>query len=530
MLKEYLKKCNIFGGLILRNQIVIYRYLIFKRALWCFLLFLALSNSLFAQNESDILIFDFPSSDPWESPLDEQYSGFYFSTPSFLQPTIEYDPESKLYSVEHENNGLRLSNSSYLTFDEYNDYNIQKSISEYWKEKTASPKLNEGNQNKGPLSIDIGGEIFDKIFGNSTVDIRPQGSAELIFSVKHNKTQNNALPLDRQSNTSFDFKQKIQMNVIGKIGDKLQLNTNYNTEAIFDFDNKIKLEYEGEEDEIIKKIEIGNVGLPLNGTLISGSQSLLGLKTQLQFGRATVTTIISQQKSNSKVIDVEGGAQTTEFDIYADQYEANKHFFLSHYFREQYNEAMSNLPFISSPINITKIEVWVTNKTGTVENNRNLLAFLDLGESALGMYNATLFSDNADQSFPDNDNNTLYQQMLSEGINLRNINQVNSIFNSSSYPNFLGSQDYEKLERARLLSPTEYTFHPQLGYISLNSVIGPDEVLAVAYQYTVGNEIYQVGEFSSNGPSAPSSLYVKLLKNLSFSPLLPNWDLMMKNI
>jgi cell surface protein SprA len=193
-------------------------------------------------------------------------------------------------------------------------------------------------------------------------------------------------------------------------------------------------------------------------------------------------------------------------------------------------KAMSNLPFISSPINITKIEVWVTNKTGTVENNRNLLAFLDLGESASDMYNTTLFSDNADQSFPDNDNNTLYQQMLSEGINLRNINQVNSIFNTSNYPDFLGSQDYEKLERARLLSPTEYTFHPQLGYISLNSVIGPDEVLAVAYQYTVGNEIYQVGEFSSNGPSAPSSLYVKLLKNLSFSPLLPNWDLMMKNI
>ena len=213
------------------------------------------------------------------------------------------------------------------------------------------------------MSIDIGGEIFDKIFGNSTVDIRPQGSAELIFSVKHNKTENNALPIDKQSNTSFDFKQKIQMNVIGKIGDKLQLNTNYNTEAIFDFDNKIKLEYEGEEDEIIKKIEIGNVGLPLNGTLISGSQSLLGLKTQLQFGKATVTSIFSQQKSNSKIIDVEGGAQTTEFDIYADQYETNKHFFLSHYFKERYNDAMSQLPFINSPINITKIEVWVTNNT-----------------------------------------------------------------------------------------------------------------------------------------------------------------------
>ena len=503
---------------------------IHKQALWCFFLFLVLSKFSFSQSTNDSLIFQLPESQSWDNPLDEPSSGFYLSTPSNLQPQLEYDPETKLYSVEQNINGFRLSNPTFLSSEEYDNYNSKQSIVDYWKEKTSNPSLSRDNVNKGPLSIDIGGEIFDKIFGNSTVDIRPQGSAELIFSIKHNKTENNALPIDKQSNTSFDFKQKIQMNVIGKIGDKLQLNTNYNTEAIFDFDNKIKLEYEGEEDEIIKKIEIGNVGLPLNGTLISGSQSLLGLKTQLQFGRATVTTIFSQQKSNSKVIDVSGGAQTTDFDIYADQYETNKHFFLSHYFKSRYNEAMSQLPFINSPVNITKIEVWVTNKTGTIEDTRNILAFLDLGESQADMYNTNLFSDNADFSYPDNDNNTLYQQMLAEGTDLRNINQVNSIFNATSYPDFLGSQDYEKLERARLLSPTEYTFHPQLGFISLNSVIGPDEVLAVAFQYTIGNELYQVGEFSSNGPSAPSSLYVKLLKNLSFSPLLPNWDLMMKNI
>ena len=482
------------------------------KAILCFWWFLTLSQGAMAQAPSDSLIFDIPTTQSWQSPLQTPSSGFYLSEPSFLEPTIEYDPESKLYSVEQSNNGFRLSNPTYMTFEEFTDYNVNQSLQDYWKEKTANPSLSNEKQNKGPLSIDIGGKVFDKIFGNSTVDIRPQGSAELIFSVKHNKTENNALPIDKQSNTSFDFKQKIQMNVIGKIGDKLQLNTNYNTEAIFDFDNKIKLEYEGEEDEIIKKIEIGNVGLPLNGTLITGSQSLLGLKTQLQFGRATITTIISQQKSNSKVIDVEGGAQTTDFDIYADQYEANKHFFLSHYFKKNYDQAMAKLPFISSSVNITKIEVWVTNKTGTVENNRNILAFLDLGESFDDMYNTSLFSDNVDFSYPDNDNNTLYQQMLAEGIDLRNINQVNSILGAGSYPNFIGSQDYEKLERARLLSPNEYTFHPQLGYVSLNSAIGPDEVLAVAYQYSIGNDLYQVGEFSSNGPAAPSSLYVKLLK------------------
>ena len=503
---------------------------IHKQALRCFFLFLVLSKFSFSQSTNDSLIFKMPENNLWDNPLENVNSGFYLNHPNNLQPKLEYDPETKLYSVEQKINGFRLSNPTFLSYEEYNNYNSKQSILDYWKEKTSNPSLSGDITNKGPLSIDIGGEIFDKIFGNSTVDIRPQGSAELIFSIKHNKTENNALPIDKQSNTSFDFKQKIQMNVIGKIGDKLQLNTNYNTEAIFDFDNKIKLEYEGDEDEIIKKIEIGNVGLPLNGTLISGSQSLLGLKTQLQFGRATVTSIFSQQKSNSKVIDVEGGAQTTEFDIYADQYETNKHFFLSHFFKSRYNEAMSQLPFINSPVNITKIEVWVTNKTGTIEDTRNILAFLDLGEAQADMLNTLIFNDNADFSYPDNDNNTLYQQMLAEGEALRNINQVNSIFGSSSYPNFLGSQDYEKLERARLLSPTEYTFHPQLGYISLNNIIGPDEVLAVAFQYTIGNELYQVGEFSSNGPSAPSSLYVKLLKNLSFSPQLPNWDLMMKNI
>ncbi len=420
---------------------------IYRILICCFVCFLMVSNS-YSQSTNDSLIFQLPQNNPWDNPLAFRTSGLYLKSPSNIKPKFEFDAEKKLYSLENNINRFRISNPTYFSFKEYENYFSKLSILDYWKVKTSNPSINEENTNKGPLSIDIGGEIFDKIFGNSTVDIRPQGSAELIFSVKHNKTENNALPIDKQSNTTFDFKQKIQMNVIGKIGDKLQLNTNYNTEAIFDFDNKIKLEYEGEEDEIIKKIEIGNVGLPLNGTLISGSQSLLGLKTQLQFGRATVTTIFSQQKSNSKVIDVEGGAQTTDFDIYADQYETNKHFFLSHYFKSRYNDAMSQLPFINSPVNITKIEVWVTNKTGTVDDTRNILAFLDLGESQNDMFNTFLFSDIVDFSYPDNNNNTLYQQMLDEGESLRNINQVNSIFNDVSYPNFLGSQDYEKLERA----------------------------------------------------------------------------------
>jgi cell surface protein SprA len=466
----------------------------------------------------------------WESPIDQEESPLFLSTPSLLQPTVTYDVSTEQYQIEQSVGGFQLKNPSYLTFKEYDDYQIKRGIREYWKEKTASKKLSSETATSGPLSIDIGGEALDKIFGNSTVDIRPQGSAELIFSLQRNKTSNPSLTVDRQKNTSFNFEQKIQMNVLGKIGDKLQLTTNYNTEATFDFDNKVKLEYTGYEDEIIKKIEIGNVGLPLNGTLITGSQSLLGVKTELQFGRARVTTIFSQQKSKAKVIDVAGGAQTTDFDVYADQYEESKHFFLAHHFKEQYDNALSQLPFINSAVNITKVEVWVSNKTGTTNNTRNILAFLDLGELGPNMSQPLLFPEDIPGVYPDNSRNTLYATMLNEGDDLRNINQVSSIFGSSAYSDFQGAQDYEKLERARLLDASEYSLHSQLGYISLNSKLGPDEVLAVAYEYTVGNNTYQVGEFTSDGPTAPSSLYVKLLKNTNFSPSVPNWDLMMKNI
>jgi len=350
------------------------------------------------------------------------------------------------------------------------------------------------------------------------------------------------LPEEQRKTTSFDFQEKIQMNVIGKIGDKLKLTTNFNTESTFDFENQMKLEYTGYEDEIIKKIEVGNVSLPLNGTLITGSQSLFGFKTQLQFGRTTITGILSQQKSTTSEIEVSGGAQTSEFDVYADQYEANKHFFLAHYFKDNYDIALENLPFVNSSINITKIEVWVTNKIGTTNDTRNIVSFLDLGENSQNIHNSTFVTAQGGwgqyDQYPVMGNpatnppyqyasNNLYQNLV-ENYNIRNINDVNSVLNTGL--GIFNGQDYEKLERARKLSESEFTAHNQLGYISLNQALNNDEVLAVAFQYTIGDKTFQVGELSSTGPNSPDALIVKLLKGTNFTPSFPNWHLMMKNI
>ena len=479
---------------------------------------LVASVNVLGQSASDTTL-AFPFSDAHSG-------GMFMNTPPNIKYSVVYDPLTNTYVVQHKIGTLDYGEPKIMSFYDYQQYIQNKSVKDYWNMRS---KERTGNQTSvfGLPKLFIPGKSFDRVFGGNSVDIRPQGSAELIFGLKINRIDNPSLTEEQRRTVSFDFQEKIQMNVIGKIGEKLKLTTNFNTESTFDFENQMKLEYTGSEDEIIKKIEVGNVSLPLNGTLITGSQSLFGFKTQLQFGRTTITGILSQQKSTKSEIEVSGGAQKSEFDIYADQYEANKHYFLAHYFKDQYDEALKNLPFINSGINITKIEVWVTNKTGTTNDTRNIVSFLDLGETNGNIYN-TSFSFSNGGNLPDNNAaNDLFNKLTTTYSGIRNINEVNSVLDANLMSN---GTDYEKLERARKLSESEYSFNSQLGYISLNQALNNDEVLAVAFQYTIGSETFQVGELSTTGPTAPDALILKLLKGTNFTPSLPNWDLMMKNI
>ena len=482
--------------------------------------------------QSTFAVIDSTNSSDLNYPFNQNQSGgLFLNKPSnFVQQTI-YSTRFNNYSITNKIGTFSLGNSTFLSFEQFWKRDLEEKNKNYWLSKKTNQQSKNIFSSRLP-KLYIPGQTFDRIFGGNSVDIRPQGSAELIFGLKTNRLDNPSLPEEQRKTTSFDFQEKIQMNVIGKIGEKLKLTTNFNTESTFDFENQMRLEYTGSEDEIIKKIEVGNVSLPLNGTLITGSQSLFGFKSQLQFGRTTITSILSLQKSTTSEVEVSGGAQTNEFDIYADQYEANKHFFLTQFFKEQYDLSLRNLPFVNSPINITKLEVWITNKTGTTNDTRNIVAFLDLGETNNNIYN-TSFTQFLGGDYPDNSTNSMYDNLINNYSGIRDINQVNNVLGPLASPQtffFENGRDYEKLERARKLNPNEYSYHPQLGYISLNQSLNNDEVLAVAFQYTLGNQTYQVGELTLDGPTAPNSLIVKLIKGTAFSPNLPNWDLMMKNI
>lgn len=453
--------------------------------------------------------------------------GLFLKKPSNIRSEIEYDPETDRYIFREKIGDLDIRPPSYLSVDEYLQYDIEHSVREYWNQRAAG--VEPGTDASFMPQFNVGGEAFDKIFGSNTINITPQGSAELIFKFNMSRIDNPTLSEKLRKTPSFDFDERIQMNVAGTIGDKLELGVNYNTEATFEFENKTKLEYEGDEDEILKKIEAGNVTLPLSGSLITGSQSLFGLKTEMQFGKLTVTNVFSQQKGETSVIEVQGGAQVNDYELYVDEYEANKHFFLAQYFYENYDNALKNLPVINSGITINKIEVWVTNKSGNYDNARNVVAFLDLAEPS----SDRLLNDQIDVApgarFPANESNDLYNDLL----NLDGARDIGTIANSVS--NFKGSmttgRDFEKIENARLLTQREYTLHPKLGYISLNTSLNSDEILAVAFEYTVNGKTYRVGELSnSSGVTEPDALVLKLLKGTNLTPSLPNWRLMMKNI
>ena len=451
------------------------------------------------------------------------HSPLYLNNPSNMTTTVEYDPSSHSY-VSITRIGSVVINRHYMTFAEYQDYHMRQLMNNFWKQK-----LDENNYDDESLLSKIPGfsEISRKIeslLDKPEIEITPSGSADLTLQVINNFTDNPSYDESRRSVTNFDFDENIQLSLHVKIGDFIETDINWNTQATFDFENQIKLKYEGKEDDILQLLEAADISFPLNTTLIKGSQRLFGFHSKLKFGKLTVDAVASQKETSTENMQVQGGASAQEFEIRADEYEENRHYFISQYFYDNYNKAMSTLPVVNSNIKIIRIEVWRTNIGAAVTNNRNILALTDLGEknpSSPGVYGGTSVMPNMQTS------NNLLQLINTSAV--RNINSVSSYMEGLG---FSGGTDYEKVESARLLQSNEYTFNSQLGFITLSQPLANDQILAVAFQYQVIGDttVYQVGELTTDGVNDPNTLIVKLLKSSAVNSRSPLWKLMMKNV
>lgn len=450
--------------------------------------------------------------------------------PENVQTTIEYDLRTNTYVVKTKLGDMVIGTPMTLTPEEYQDYSLQQSLRSYFRQKNEEEYQKATNKefNLTDMQFDLG--PAERIFGPGGVRVKTQGSAELTMGMKMTNQKNPSLPESQRKRAFFNFDESVQLNMQASVGTKVNFGMNYNTETSFDFDSKqLKLAYTGEEDEIIKSLEAGNVSMTTSNSLINGGAALFGMKADLQFGKLRVNALFAQQNSESKTVSSKGGVQTKPFEISVDSYDENRHFFLSHYFYDHFDESMKNLTYISTPVLITRIEVWVTNKQSNYDQARNIVAFSDLAEPQTIHNNSIMTTGANPNGIPYNTANSLYTTLVQQYAEARDISRVTQVLGSSGQ--FEGSVDFEKVESARLLSESEYTLNKQLGYISLKSQLQPDEVLGVAFSYTYGGKTYQVGEFSTDNSSSPAScLYIKLLKGTTVSPSMPFWKLMMKNI
>ncbi|WP_420385605.1 cell surface protein SprA [Roseivirga sp.] len=470
----------------------------------------------------------YPFGDPlFRKPLS---SPFLFNNSEFYNRNYQVDTSRNIITSEEVGTSF-IRPPAYVPFNLALQKKIEEGNRAFFRERSKARDGESAVSNRGRLIPPIAlNPFFDRLFGGDQILINTNGTVQLDFGGRFQRVDNPAIPIRQQRNGTFEFNQNIQMSLDGTIGTKMKINANFNNNNSFDFENTLKVDFSGLESDIVKTLEIGNVSLPIANSLITGGQNLFGFKTQLQFGRLYVTALAASQRGTSESIEVEGGVQRNEFEVRASDYDENRHFFLGHFFRNNYENWLRSIPSVISGLQVSRVEVYVLNRNNNTQTLRNFAAFMDLGEGEVIFQDGNNFIGNGNPNSPtSNDANSLFQNLQSNP-DLRRPDQVSSIL-EEQYSLEKG-QDFVRVTGARKLDPAEYYFNRELGFISLSRQLQNDEVLAVSFEFNYQGRRYKVGEMTEDyqGRSEDDIIFLKMLRPSKINTQVPTWDLMMKNI
>ncbi|HZY82553.1 MAG TPA: cell surface protein SprA [Cyclobacteriaceae bacterium] len=461
-------------------------------------------------------------------------SPFFLKDPASMKTNLEIDT-GRNYSIHEKMGNVYYRAPSSMSFRDFNQNQSRSILKEYWQNRSKALDGESAVSSRNLIPRIYVSPVLDRIFGGSYVEIIPRGFVTLDFGASFQNIKNPAIPLRQQRNGGFEFDQQISLSVVGKIGEKLAVTTNFDNNNSFDFQNNMKVEYTGFKEDILKKLELGNVSLPLNNSLITGAQNLFGVKAQMQFGKLFVTTIATTQRGKQNSIQVagstSGASQGRPFEVVGSNYDDNRHFFLSQYFRDNFEKWLGNLPQVTSGVTITRVEVYLMNRQNDTQTLRNVVGFMDMGE---GDPYSTALTGRGSIVPSQNAANNLFALLREKNVT-RLADNVNSELEALR---FKAGTDFEKITSARKLAPTEFTFHKELGYITLSRKLQNDEALAVAFEYSINGQNYKVGELTDDysNLSEDAVIFLKLLRPKKVSvkdatgKIIPTWNLMMKNI
>ncbi|HNS72660.1 MAG TPA: cell surface protein SprA, partial [bacterium] len=263
---------------------------------------------------------------------------------------------------------IPVSLPNFLSLQSYAEMRRQAGMENLWQ-RNALAKLGEttGGGGSGALRIDIPVEIkskaFQKIFGSGTVGLDVTGDISIKGGLRHEKHSEVKTALNQSPDTNFKMEQTQRFKVQGHIGDKVTIGVDQDSDRTFDFENSLKLKYQGYDDEIIQTIEAGNIALSLPGTryVTFGGQSagLFGIKTAMRMGNLSLTAIASQEKGEKKQLSLKGGASEGVKEIQDYDYLEGYYYFIDDFYRKQFPVRGPNGEFLVDPNRrISRIEVY----------------------------------------------------------------------------------------------------------------------------------------------------------------------------
>ncbi len=469
-------------------------------------------------------------------------SSLYLKNPSNLQLEYDVDRDGNFTIREKIGRSSFRPETSY-SYDELEKLKSKETQKDYYKEAAIAEDGESAVSGRRLLPKIYLSPGLDRIFGGDHIDIVPNGFVNFDIGGRWQRRDNPDVPVGLRKTGAINYDQQMGISLNGKIGEKLTITANYDNNNTFDFQNNLKVDYQGLPEDIIKDIEIGNVSLPVSNSLIRGGTALFGLKTKLQFGKLFVTGVLSRQRGTNNCItsrgrgsgnrSSRGSGEEKEIELLASEYEQNKYFFMGHYFRDNYEKWMSNLPGIRSQLVIREQEVEVyilsTNRSTNTEARRKAIAFTDLGEGDPdNILNEALKAGAAGAGSAANNNaNPLWEEIF-ENPAYRNLETGVQLLQDNF--GMEEGRDYTKLENARKLTFDEYDIDPLLGIISLRSALSSDQALAISYKYTHNlRNVSAVGELG-NDAGDQDVIFLKLLRPQGINTAIPSWDLMMKNV
>ena len=379
-----------------------------------------------------------------------------------------------------------------FSLDEYRDFRFENDNSASFRDAVVKELFKtRTDAGDGALKIEVPWRVrsktFRKIFGGDRVGLRVTGNITINGGLRRQKSDQNYTTQNDQANYSFRIDQTQRFTIEGKVGDKVSVKVDQDSERMFDFENSLKLEYTGEEDEIIQRIEAGNVSLSLTGTQLatfSGKNTgLFGFKTESKLGPLKLTTIASVEKGQKNKKSLTGGAEETTVEINSTNIERSRYFFIDMPYRENFRYFDEDMNHIL---------------------NYNIPGYDPILE--IDVYKSVNVGPNT----------------ISQGLKLGWA--MNSPDRNNIPPDSLQNNNNVKRQFKQLTKNVDYTVDNNLGYVRLNYRLNSNEVLSCAYTTATDT----VGDYVL--PQDSSLVVFKLIRPHNPQPSDSTWDLEFKNV